>query len=69
MLTLLVEDFEDRNYSLPTAPPDEIVRHLVDLNGLKYRRDKRFSNASTVSEVLSGKRDLAKATSKDSVVA
>jgi len=62
LLTLLVEDFEDRNYALTVASPVEVVRHLMDSNGLRQvDMVEVFGTASIASEVLSGKRDLAKA--------
>jgi HTH-type transcriptional regulator/antitoxin HigA len=62
LLTLLIEDFEDRNYSLPAAPPVGIVRHLMESNGLRQvDLVDIFGSASIVSEVLNGKRELAKA--------
>jgi HTH-type transcriptional regulator/antitoxin HigA len=62
LLTLLIEDFENKNYTLPPATPVEILRHLMDSNGLRQvDMVDVFGNASIVSEVLNGKRDLAKA--------
>jgi HTH-type transcriptional regulator/antitoxin HigA len=61
LLTLLVEDFEGRNYALPSASPVDIVRHLMDSNGLRQvDMVDVFGSASIASEVLNGKRDLAK---------
>jgi len=61
LLTLLVEDFEDNNYALPPASPVEIVRHLMDSNGLRQvDMIDVFGTASIASEVLNGKRELAK---------
>jgi HTH-type transcriptional regulator/antitoxin HigA len=61
LLTLLIEDFEDKNYALPSASPVEIVRHLMDSNGLRQvDMIDVFGTASIASEVLNGKRDLAK---------
>jgi HTH-type transcriptional regulator / antitoxin HigA len=61
LLTLLIEHFEDRNYALPPAPPVEIVRHLMDSNGLRQvDMIDVFGSASIVSEVLRGKRDLSR---------
>jgi len=60
LLTLLIESFEER-YSLPPAAPRDIVRHLIESNGLRQvDLVDVFGAESTVSEVLSGKRDLAK---------
>ena len=61
LLTLLIEDFEERSYSLPPASPVEVIRHLMDTNELRQMDLLDiFGTASVVSEVLSGKRDLAK---------
>ena len=61
LLTLLIEDFEEENYPLPRATPRDIVRHLMNSNGLRQTDLMDvFGAESTVSEVLSGKRDLAK---------
>jgi HTH-type transcriptional regulator/antitoxin HigA len=61
LLTLLIEDFEEKNYSLPPATPRDIIRHLMESNGLRQvDLIDVFGAESTVSEVLNGKRDLAK---------
>jgi HTH-type transcriptional regulator/antitoxin HigA len=61
LLTLLIEDFEERNYSLPPATPRDVVRYLMESNGLRQVDLIDVLGAgSTVSEVLKGKRDLAK---------
>jgi len=61
LLTLLIEDFEEKQYSLPPATPRDIVRHLVESNGLRQvDLIDIFGAESTVSEVLAGKRDFAK---------
>ena len=61
LLTLLIEDFEARHYSLPPATPRDIVRHLMESNGLRQvDLIDVFGAESTVSEVLNGKRELAK---------
>lgn len=61
LLTLLIEDFEGKNYSLPAASPVDIVRHLMEANGLR-QMDMRdvFGTVSIASDVLNGKRGLAK---------
>ena len=61
LLTLLIEDFEEKHYSLQPATPLDILRHLMDSNGLRQvdLRDA-FGTASIASEVLNGKRALAK---------
>ena len=62
LLTLLIEDFENKAYRLPAASPVDIVRHLMEANGLRQvDMIDVFGSASVASEVLNGKRDLAKA--------
>ena len=62
LLTLLIEDFENKHYTLPTASPLDIVRHLMDTNNLRQVDLKDiFGSPSVASEVLNGKRDLSKA--------
>jgi HTH-type transcriptional regulator/antitoxin HigA len=63
LLTLLIEDYEQQRYGLPrTAGPVDILRHLMDANGLRQvDLLDVFGAASVVSEVLGGKRELSKA--------
>jgi len=61
LLTLLIEDFEDKRYALPPASPVDIVRHLMSTNGLRQvDLLDVFGSPSVASEVLHGKRELAK---------
>ena len=61
LLTLLVEDFEERHYKLKPAAPHEAVLELMRANGLKQKDlVEVFGTPSIVSEVLSGKRALSK---------
>lgn len=62
LLTLLIEDFENKHYQLQAASPIEIIRELMQANNLKQvDMVDVFGTRSVVSEVLSGKRDLSKA--------
>lgn len=61
LLTLLVEDFEEKSYSLPRAKPLEVLNFLIDQHNLKQKDlVDVFGTPSIVSEVLSGKRELNK---------
>jgi HTH-type transcriptional regulator/antitoxin HigA len=61
LLTLLIEDFEEKHYSLPKASPLEAIIFLMDQHGLKQKDlVDVFGTPSIASEVLSGKRDLNK---------
>jgi HTH-type transcriptional regulator/antitoxin HigA len=59
LLTLLIEDFEDRHYALKPATPIEHLQELMRAQGLKQKDlVDIFGTPSIVSEVLHGKRAL-----------
>jgi len=59
LLTLLIERYEDENYSLPKASPADVLRFLIAQHGLKQRDlADDLGGESVVSEVISGKRKL-----------
>jgi len=61
LLTLLIEDFEKKHYSLPPASPLQVLRHLMESNELRQMDLLDvFGTPSVVSEVLNGKRALSK---------
>jgi len=61
LLTLLIEDYEEKNYQLPKASPLEVIAFLMDQHGLKQKDlVDVFGTASIVSEVMNGKRELNK---------
>ncbi len=61
LLTLLIEDFEEKRYNLPQAKPLEVLDFLMDQHGLRQKDlVDVFGTPSVVSEVLSGKRELNK---------
>ena len=61
LLTLLIEDFEEKNYRLPHAKPLDVLHFLMDQHGLKQKDlVDVFGTASVVSEILNGKRELNK---------
>ena|ERR1039457_2871358 len=61
LLTLLIEDFEEKKYQLPKASPLEVVAFLMEQHGLKQKDlVDVFGTPSIVSEVLNGKRELNK---------
>lgn len=61
LLTLLIEDFEEKRYRIPRAKPVDVVRFLMEQHNL-LQKDlvDVFGTRSIVSEVLSGKRELNK---------
>lgn len=61
LLTVLVEDYEARNFPVPEAGPIDIVRHLMEAHRLRQKDlVDVFGTESIVSDVLNGKRDLTK---------
>jgi HTH-type transcriptional regulator / antitoxin HigA len=61
LLTLLVEEYEEKNYPVPEAVPVEVIRHLMEANNLLQKNlVDVFGTESIVSDVLNGKRELAK---------
>ena len=59
LLTVLIEDFEDEAYALKPARPVEVLRELIESNGLKQKDLLDiFSTPSIASEVLREKRGL-----------
>ncbi len=59
LLTLLIEDFEEKHYALKASEPVDVLNELMNSNNLKQKDMLDvFSTPSIVSEVLSGKRQL-----------
>jgi len=61
LLTLLIEDFEERQYQLFQSNPLDVLHFLMDQHGLRQKDlVDVFGTPSIVSEVMSGKRELNK---------
>jgi len=59
LLTLLIEDFEDKHYTLKASKPVDVLNELLAANNLKQKDLLDvFGAPSIVSEVLHGKRQL-----------
>lgn len=59
LLTLLIEDFEEKHYALKAASPVEVLSELMLANQLKQKDlVDIFGTPSIVSEVRHGKRQL-----------
>jgi HTH-type transcriptional regulator/antitoxin HigA len=59
LMTLLVECYEQEHYLVPEAEPADVLRFLLEQNGLSQRDiAAELGSESTVSLVLSGKRQL-----------
>ena len=61
LLTVLVEQFENKNYPVLDVGPLDIIRHLMEEHQLRQKDlTDVFGTESIVSDVLNGKRDLNK---------
>ena len=59
LLTLLIEDFEEKHYALKSSSPVDVLNELLHANNLKQKDLLDvFGTPSIVSEVLHGKRRL-----------
>ena len=61
LLTVLVEEFENRKYPVVNVGPLDIIRHLMEEHQLRQKDlTDVFGTESIVSDVLNGKRELNK---------
>ena len=65
VLTLLIEDYEDRYHPLPRVSPNESLLALMEDRGLKHKDIwPVLGNKGAATEVLSGRRSISKAQAK-----
>ena len=65
LLAMLIEEYEDRNVSLPPFSPGKMLRHLLAEKGL--RQSDLFpviGSKSRVSEIIAGNRSISKSQAK-----
>lgn len=59
LMTFLIERYESENWPVPESEPVDVLRYLLERNGLTQRDiAPELGSESTVSLVLSGKRQL-----------
>jgi HTH-type transcriptional regulator / antitoxin HigA len=64
-LAILVEAYEDEHYPIPDLPPNEVLKYLMEENGLKQSDLLHiFGSSGIASEVVNGKRAISKAQAK-----
>jgi HTH-type transcriptional regulator / antitoxin HigA len=60
LLGMLIEKYESEHYSIPAAPAKDVVRFLIDQNGLQQRDlVDEFGSEAQVSMFLNGHRQLS----------
>jgi HTH-type transcriptional regulator / antitoxin HigA len=61
LLVRLVEDFEERYYKIKQATPLQVLRHLMEVRGVRQNQLWGvFGSKGIASEVLNGKRSISK---------
>ncbi|MGP8244512.1 MAG: helix-turn-helix domain-containing protein [Bryobacteraceae bacterium] len=65
MLTLLIENYEEKHHPLPRVSPNESLRALMEERGLKHKNIwPVLGNKGAATEVLSGRRSISKSQAK-----
>jgi HTH-type transcriptional regulator/antitoxin HigA len=64
LLSVLVEEYEDRVHPLPKGSPNKMLEVLIEEKGLKPRDLWKILPKSRVSEILHGKRSISKEQAK-----
>ena len=65
LLAIVIEDFEDRHYSLPAVPPEDALRALMEDRGLKHKDIAAIvGNKGLTTEILAGRRKISKDVAK-----
>lgn len=65
VLTLLIEDYEEKHHPLPQVSPNESLRALMEDRGLKHKDIwPVLGNKGAATEVLSGRRSISKSQAK-----
>ena len=65
VLTLLIEDYEEKYHPLPAVSPNESLRALMQERGLSHKDIwPVLGNKGAATEVLSGRRSISKAQAK-----
>jgi len=65
LLTILIEEYEERRYPIRKASPRQTLLHLMDARNLAPKDLwKLFGSKGTASEVIRGKRSISKAQAK-----
>ena len=65
VLTLLIEDYENKHHPLPRVSPNESLSALMEERGLKHKDIwPVLGNKGAATEVLNGRRSISKAQAK-----
>jgi len=64
VLSCLIGKWESRQVTVPSAEPREVLRHLLETNGLKQKDLADIASPTVVSDILAGRRAISKNVAK-----
>lgn len=64
LLGEVIHSYEKRQAPMPDAEPCEVLRYLMDEHGLKQSDLSDIASQGTISDILSGRREISKALAK-----
>jgi HTH-type transcriptional regulator/antitoxin HigA len=65
LLTVLIDDYEERRHPVTKAKPQQVLKHLMEARNLTQKDLwKVFGSKGITSEVFHGKRSISKAQAK-----
>jgi HTH-type transcriptional regulator / antitoxin HigA len=65
LLAIVVQDFEDKHYSLPAVEPHEALKALMEDRGLRHKDVwPVVGNKGLTTEILNGRRKISSALAK-----
>jgi HTH-type transcriptional regulator/antitoxin HigA len=66
LMVRLIEDFEERAYSIPDAKPHEVLQHLIEARDLRQiDLLPIFRSRGYTSDIVNGKRGISKEHAKE----
>jgi len=61
LMVYLIEDFEERAYAIPDAPPHKVLQHLMEQRDMKQSELLSiFGSRGYISDIVNGKRGISK---------
>src|ERR1035437_3006107 len=65
LLAIVIEDFEEKNYTLPAVAPQEALKALMEDRGLRHKDIAPVvANKGLTTEILNGRRKIGAAMAK-----
>lgn len=65
VISTLIEQYEEKAYLIPDAPPHQVLKSLMENRGLRQKDLMHiFRSSGAISEVLSDKRAISKSQAK-----